>query len=194
MVERENYQNEMKDLASDEEDTLDVFDDVPEEEQDEDEPVIQKPKGKGKQSVYTGDGTISDDTQAGTKRRRPAIDPFAGDSAEYDTNFIHHWYSITSGYGDDVTDDGDKGHQTASSIPFSKKSKIASSGDDAHISDGAASGQSSPASTAESLAAKQAARTPKKAKRKAKRWRWSRPYRIYSTYKIGIGVVAQYIV
>jgi len=82
MVEREQYEKELKDLGSDEEDTLDVFDDVPEQEQ-QDKPATASVNTKGKQKAGSSDITMEDNTQPGKKRRRPAIDPFGGASSKH---------------------------------------------------------------------------------------------------------------
>jgi exosome complex protein LRP1 len=78
MIEREQYEREMKDLGSEEEDTLEVFDDIPGEQQ-EDELVTEKVIAKGKQKAGSSDVIMKDDSPLGTKRRRPAMDPFGGE-------------------------------------------------------------------------------------------------------------------
>jgi exosome complex protein LRP1 len=78
MIEREQYEKEMKDLGSEEEDTLAVFDDIPGEKQ-EDELVTGRVNAKGKQKAGPSDIIMKDDSQLGTKRRRPAMDPFGGE-------------------------------------------------------------------------------------------------------------------
>lgn len=86
MVERAQYEKELKDVGSEEEEDLQMFDEVPEEDQDEDESedgeirVVEKQssKSKGKQKAVDLDDAMDEDSPVGTKRRRPRMDPFAG--------------------------------------------------------------------------------------------------------------------
>lgn len=71
MEARAQYEKELKELGSDDEDEgegLEVFD----EEEAEEE--LQTSKGKGKQRAVDA----GEENSTGTKRRRPAMDPFAG--------------------------------------------------------------------------------------------------------------------
>jgi hypothetical protein len=85
MRERAKYERElaMADSGSDEEEVLEVWDSVPQGDEDEvmtGEPP-EGPKAKGKQKASNDDSLASatKDTDVGwAKRKRPPIDPFAG--------------------------------------------------------------------------------------------------------------------
>ncbi|KAI0316487.1 hypothetical protein OF83DRAFT_1126444 [Amylostereum chailletii] len=82
MRERERYQAALREDASDEEEDADiaVIDDVPSEDDEDAEPEVQPSrsrkdaKGKGKATAPL----LEKQAQAGSKRRRPLVDPFAG--------------------------------------------------------------------------------------------------------------------
>jgi len=64
MVEREQYEKEIKELGSEEEDTLEVFDDILEEPQ-QDEVVAMNVNAKGKQKADSSDVIMKDVSQLG---------------------------------------------------------------------------------------------------------------------------------
>lgn len=81
MLERQQYEKEMKErdaAEGSEESDLEVFDDEKMDE-DDDEKVVDV-KGKGKAKEQNDEGKLSVDASAtpGTKRRRATVDPFAG--------------------------------------------------------------------------------------------------------------------
>jgi exosome complex protein LRP1 len=69
------YQAELKEIGSEEEDDLEVIDDA-ESETPEEPPSSSKEKGKQR---ATEDVQIETEPPAGQKRRRPAVDVFAGE-------------------------------------------------------------------------------------------------------------------
>lgn len=75
MIARAQYEKELKELGSEEEDDLEVIDDA--ESQSSSSTPSTSDKGKGKARA---EDLIADvaQTVAGQKRRRPAVDPFAG--------------------------------------------------------------------------------------------------------------------
>ena len=75
MVERAEYEKELKETGSGEEENLRMFD---EEEEEHNQSVSDKGKGKEKVS-----DTMDDGSQIGKKRRRPKMDPFAGKCVGY---------------------------------------------------------------------------------------------------------------
>ncbi|KAI0784908.1 hypothetical protein C8Q75DRAFT_829292 [Abortiporus biennis] len=73
MVARAEYEKQIKELGSEEEEELEMIDDV--EEEDSPEPPVKSSKGKGKEVDMQVEGLLA---EVGRKRRRPAMDPFAG--------------------------------------------------------------------------------------------------------------------
>lgn len=73
MMARAQYEKELKELGSEEEDDLEVIDDV-----DESEATGSEPSSKGKGKERAADVPTQVEAVAGQKRRRPQIDPFAG--------------------------------------------------------------------------------------------------------------------
>jgi hypothetical protein len=85
MLARARYENEiaMADAASSEEEELQVWDSVPQNDED-DVMEVEPPKEpitKEKQKVRKEDVPLAarEDAPGWTKRRRPAVDPFAGE-------------------------------------------------------------------------------------------------------------------
>lgn len=81
MLAREQYQKELDEMDSEEEEEdLKMFDEIPEDESDERAvEEIEPIKGKGKQKAADlVDDEIPNDSQTGVRRRRPGMDPFAG--------------------------------------------------------------------------------------------------------------------
>lgn len=74
MIERAQYEKELKELGSEEEDDLVMIDDA--SESDATTGSEASVKGKGKERA--GDMPVQDETAVGQKRRRPQVDPFAG--------------------------------------------------------------------------------------------------------------------
>jgi exosome complex protein LRP1 len=70
MVERAEYDKTLKELGSEEEEDLEVFGDVEDEDVDvtEERPITKGKEMPGKRR----------DAPSGIKRRRPVMDPFAG--------------------------------------------------------------------------------------------------------------------
>lgn len=74
MIARAQYEKELKGMGSEEEDDLEVIDDV---SSDVEQKSSSSAKGKGKQ-LATSDTPVDSRSTTGQKRRRPAVDPFAG--------------------------------------------------------------------------------------------------------------------
>jgi hypothetical protein len=90
MLERTQYEKELKEMSSEEEEDLTVFDEYPEateggQDEDDGDDVVQAieevnlRKAKGKQKADEKDDPMGDDLPARSKRRRPQMDPFAGE-------------------------------------------------------------------------------------------------------------------
>ena len=79
MVERAEYEKGLKEIGSEEEEDLRVIDEDQVQVQGGENRVMSN-KGKGKQKLVD---TMDDDSQAGKKRRRPKMDPFAGKCVEH---------------------------------------------------------------------------------------------------------------
>lgn len=84
MEARAQYEKELKELGDEEESDLEVFDDraggaTPEVEKQEPVTSSGKSKGKAKASEPVGVGSSVATSTVGKKRRRPAVDPFAGE-------------------------------------------------------------------------------------------------------------------
>ena len=145
MIARAQYEKELKELGSEEEDDLEVIDDAESQSSSSNSPPSDKGKGKA-----SAEDLITDvaQTVAGQKRRRPAVDPFAG------THLSPHLMPLSlffpKGYGD-TPSPGPKG-----------SNKLAKPSPD--------STEASRSSTPQPLsdAAKAAKKASKKAKRKAK--------------------------
>ena len=78
MAERAEYEKELREIGSGEEEDLRMFDE--EEDEEERENRGASDIGKGKQKLAD---TMVDDSQVGKKRRRPKMDPFAGKCVEH---------------------------------------------------------------------------------------------------------------
>ncbi|KAK0246168.1 Sas10/Utp3/C1D family-domain-containing protein [Armillaria nabsnona] len=81
MLQRQQYEKEMKErdaAEGSEESDLEVFDDEKMDEDDNEKVVDVKGKGKAKEQNDEGKLSIDASTTPGTKRRRAAVDPFAG--------------------------------------------------------------------------------------------------------------------
>jgi len=84
MIARAQYEKELKDTSSGEEEDLKMFDDVPEGDQNEKESddeaeaaeEVEPSRWKGKQKANDANDAFDDDPRAGAKRRRPRMDPF----------------------------------------------------------------------------------------------------------------------
>lgn len=76
MAARAQYEKELKELGSEEEDDLEVIDDAEEDSSPLTPSAVDKGKGKAR-----AEDILADVAQAvaGQKRRRPAVDPFAGE-------------------------------------------------------------------------------------------------------------------
>jgi len=113
MLERVQYEKEMRerDENGSEDDQLEVFVDEEGKEQSDgmavDDEVRQVVDVKGKGKARQEDPTET--TQVGNKRRRPAIDPFAGKyiSPSYSSAFTDD-NEIFTGYGDDLPEANDE--------------------------------------------------------------------------------------
>ena len=144
MVARAEYEKELNELGSEEEEELKMFDEPPEEaqregdsEEEENMEEVKLSKGKGKQKAVDAD---EDDSQGGVKRKRPRMDPFAGKSM---TSFRCFWvsYAKSIGYGDNQDTSANKpkkartptraSAQNADMTGISQASTIATSMDDA---------------------------------------------------------------
>jgi exosome complex protein LRP1 len=105
MMERAQYEKELKDMSSGEEEDLKMFDDGDqnEKEKESDDEMeaaeVEPSRWKGKQKANDANDAFDDDPQAGAKQRRPRMDPFAG---ECFCKFSSFWvaYGALSGYGD----------------------------------------------------------------------------------------------
>lgn len=76
MIARAEYEKELKELGSEEEDDLEVFGNDEDAKMDNDSPEIASSrKGKGKEKAAKENMTQEN---TGQKRRRPPMDPFAG--------------------------------------------------------------------------------------------------------------------
>ncbi|SJL06093.1 uncharacterized protein ARMOST_09429 [Armillaria ostoyae] len=81
MLERQQYEKEMKErdaAEGSEESDLEVFDDEKMDEDDNEKIVDVKGKGKAKEQNDEGKLSVDASTTPGTKRRRATVDPFAG--------------------------------------------------------------------------------------------------------------------
>lgn len=76
MLARAEYEKELKEMGSEEEEDLEVIDDAADSEAME--ASDSSSKGKGKERA-TEDTSMDAEPTAGQKRRRPAVDPFAGE-------------------------------------------------------------------------------------------------------------------
>lgn len=74
MMARAQYEKELKELGSEEEEDLEVIDDA----NDSDAAVESEPSIQGKGKGRAMDAPIPEEPVAGQKRRRPQMDPFAG--------------------------------------------------------------------------------------------------------------------
>lgn len=74
MMARAQYEKELKELGSEEEEDLEVIDDA----DDSDAAVESEPSIKGKGKGRAVDAPVPEEPIAGQKRRRPQMDPFAG--------------------------------------------------------------------------------------------------------------------
>jgi len=105
MLERAQYDKELNEMGSEEEEDLKTFDEVPDGDQNVGESndeagiaeALRPSKWKGKQKA---DDAVSDDLPAGAKRRRPRVDPFAGESFCRFSMFLEP-ERLFLGYGDD---------------------------------------------------------------------------------------------
>lgn len=148
MAERAEYEKNLEELGSEEEEDLEVFDEA-ELSGDEDameEDTLPPPQDKGKLRMVESEVPEREE-QVGGRRKRQRIDPFAA-----------------SGYGDD-----DRSHSSQSEIQKKQKKKSPASA--LPIVDSAAqtpdqSGQSTPLSTADETQRRKAG---KKARRKKKK-------------------------
>lgn len=155
MVERAEYEKELKEMGSEEEEDLKMFDGDDEdgdEEDEEDNQGVRSDKGKGKQKASE---TMDDGYQVGKKRRRLKMDPFAGKCSKH---------AFRSGYPIDEPIDYGGADQESTPQP-TKKSKNKNRDLDL-LQDN--SGRSTPTSSASTLSKKEA-KAAKKAKRKAER-------------------------
>ena len=91
MIARAQYEKELKELGSEEEDDLEVIDDA--ESQPSSSASPPPDKGKGKASA---EDLIADvaQTVAGQKRRRPAVDPFAGTQFPHRSMFLSLYFPL----------------------------------------------------------------------------------------------------
>ncbi|KAH7922799.1 hypothetical protein BV22DRAFT_1037119 [Leucogyrophana mollusca] len=147
MVERAEYEKNLQDVGSEEEEDLEVFDAASEEDAGEDEAEEAQAKPtKGKQRAVDVDEANKASNPVGSKRKRPRIDPFAG-------------------YGDDDS--------TPSIKSSKKKSKTSASAspavDDSLVVEAASTNQSGRSTPLSGSDAKKQAKAAKKAKRKAKK-------------------------
>lgn len=80
MEARAQYERELKELGSDEDegDDLQMFDGEEGEESEGDEVEEAPSTGKGKEKAIDVDEAMEDEPPVGTKRRRARMDPFAG--------------------------------------------------------------------------------------------------------------------
>jgi exosome complex protein LRP1 len=109
MLMRVQYEKELNEMSSGEDEDLKMFNETAEGDQDEDErdaeaeaaEEAEPSRWKGKQRANDANDAFDDDLQAGPKRRRPRMDPFAGES--HSKNFPSFWmtHGTSSGYGDD---------------------------------------------------------------------------------------------
>lgn len=86
MVERAEYEKGLEEIGSEEEEDLQVIDEDQVQVQGGENRVMSD-IGKGKQKLVD---TMNDDSQAGKKRRRPKMDPFAGKCVEHLFLRIHN--------------------------------------------------------------------------------------------------------
>ncbi|KAI0360971.1 C1D-domain-containing protein [Trametes cingulata] len=145
MRERAEYERQLAEQGSDEEeDELEVFDEGQEAAETEGEPETKSSKEKGKGRAT--EETSATDASSAKKRRRPAVDPFAGYGEEQDVK--------------------------AAKSAKRKKAPANTDGEDVAMGDEAASaqsGNSTPVSASTPTSTKKEKNAAKKAKKKAKK-------------------------
>ena len=163
MEARAEYERKLKELGSEEEDDLEVFDEAeasPDKDAMEEE-ELSPPKDKGKSRMLESEGPGRRE-QPDSRRKRPRIDPFAGklDLGLFrgPVKLIH---SYLTGYGEDNSN-----HTAMLEKPKkqAKKPSVADSDSSAHTPD--QSGRSTPLSAVDD---KQQRKAAKKARRKEKK-------------------------
>lgn len=99
MIARAQYQKELAELGSGEEDDLEIIADGAEDETET--RVSLTDKGKGKATVEDHNPT---ETGLRKRRRRPTVDPFAGMRLPASLIELHHCSCHELGYGDEPTE------------------------------------------------------------------------------------------
>ncbi len=137
---RAEYEQQLAEQGSDEDaDELEVFEDGEGGAEDEDVPEAKSSKDKGKGRATEATDRI--EAASAKKRRRPAVDPFAGTTPRYSSIQGAFLISISTGYGDN------QDTKAAKSPKKKKQVSAATEGDDVAMGDEAVSGSNTPTST-----------------------------------------------